>query len=75
MLLESVEPMVRSRSELRPADRCDSCGAQAYVAAVVDGTELLYCGHHANRFESGLRKVASSFYDERHKLAELSKRR
>jgi len=32
--------------ELSKTDRCDACGAQAYV--LVEGTagELLFCGHH-----------------------------
>ncbi len=32
---------------LTAADRCDSCGAQAYIAAEVNGSELLFCAHHA----------------------------
>ena len=32
---------------LSAADRCDSCGAQAYVRATLQFGELLFCLHHA----------------------------
>ena len=54
--------------ELTGLDRCDSCGAQAYVRVVVGGSELLFCGHHANRHEEKLRSVADIWQDETHKL-------
>lgn len=50
-------------------DRCDSCGAQAYVRATVHGTELLFCAHHARKHEAKLRPVADSWHDEIHKLS------
>lgn len=33
---------------LKVTDRCDRCGAQAYVSVTKDGwpQELLFCGHH-----------------------------
>lgn len=58
------------RAPLNAADRCDTCGAKAYVAAVVNGTELLYCGHHGTKYEQRLRTVATSWLDERPKLLE-----
>ena len=37
---------------LSAADRCDRCGAQAYIRARLNsGGELLFCGHHAKRHE------------------------
>lgn len=56
------------RPELNGLDRCDSCGAQAYVAAEIGGSELLFCAHHATQFEPKIRAVASSWHDERSKL-------
>jgi hypothetical protein len=33
--------------KLGTADRCDRCGAQAYVQVQLDkGQELMFCGHH-----------------------------
>lgn len=41
--------------EFLPIERCDRCGARAKHAAHKDGyTELLFCNHHYNKFESGL---------------------
>lgn len=35
---------------LNTSNRCDGCGAQAYVAVLLPGgTELLFCGNHWNR--------------------------
>lgn len=32
---------------LTPADRCDRCGAQAYIRArLASGHDLLFCAHH-----------------------------
>lgn len=49
-------------------DRCDSCGAQAYVRVVLNGSELLFCGHHANKHEAKLRPIAEVWHDESHRL-------
>ena len=35
-------------------DRCDSCGAQAHMRAVLDTGTLLFCGHHGNKYRAGL---------------------
>jgi ribosome-binding protein aMBF1 (putative translation factor) len=51
-------------------DRCDACGAQAYVAVEVNGSELLYCAHHARKYEEKLRPVATSWHDETSRLSE-----
>ena len=48
---------------LPASDRCDNCGAQAYVVTTVNGTDLLWCGHHWRRFEAGLVAVASKVRD------------
>ncbi len=49
-------------------DRCDSCGAQAYVRAMLGGSELLFCGHHAKQHEAKLKSIADFWHDETHKL-------
>ena len=56
------------RADLTNSDRCDSCGAQAYVAATVNGSELLFCSHHATKYEAKLKAIATSWHDERSKL-------
>lgn len=39
--------------KLTAADRCDRCGAQAYVhVELPSGLELLFCAHHFREHES-----------------------
>lgn len=56
---------------LTAVDRCDSCGAQAYIAAEVNGSELLFCAHHGRKYEQKLREVATSWHDESARLADI----
>lgn len=49
-------------------DRCDSCSAQAYVRVLLNGSELLFCAHHARKHEAKLRDIATVWHDETHKL-------
>lgn len=53
---------------LTALDRCDSCGAQAYIAAEVNGSELLFCAHHGRKYEEKLRAIATSWHDETDRL-------
>ena len=43
---------------LTALDRCDRCGAQALVRAVLPAGELLFCGHHARKHAEALAAVA-----------------
>jgi hypothetical protein len=52
-------------------DRCDACGAQAYVRVVLPYGELFFCGHHANEHLDKLREAAVSIQDERERIASL----
>lgn len=36
------------------ADRCDACGAQAWVRAHMRTGVLLFCAHHAREFSGAL---------------------
>lgn len=59
-------------SPLTAADRCDRCGAQAYVRVVMlSGGELLFCAHHARQYEPALMSVAATVQDESERLAEV----
>lgn len=55
---------------LSAADRCDSCGAQAYIAAEVNESELLFCAHHGRKYEEKLRSIATSWHDETARLVD-----
>lgn len=55
---------------LTRADRCDRCGAQAYVRAVLEaGGELLFCAHHARANEDKLRPMAAQWQDETERIS------
>jgi hypothetical protein len=59
---------------LTAADRCDRCGAQAYVRVLLNsGGELLFCAHHMRKHDDSLRKIASDIQDETNKLTESKK--
>jgi hypothetical protein len=55
---------------LTAMDRCDRCGAQAYVWALFpSGLELLFCAHHSRQHSSALTKIAVEIHDETDRLA------
>ena len=51
---------VAPSSALSAADRCDRCGAQAYLRVELQsGGELLFCAHHAREHGDKLRDLAA----------------
>ncbi|WEG10446.1 hypothetical protein PU630_07860 [Microbacterium horticulturae] len=66
--LTTPDEQALAEYRLTAADRCDACGAQAYIAAVVNGSELLFCAHHGRKYEEKLRSVATSWHDETARL-------
>ncbi|MBF5081039.1 hypothetical protein [Quadrisphaera sp. INWT6] len=51
------------------AERCDRCGAQAYVRVLLaSGGELLFCAHHGREHSAKLREVAAEIHDESARL-------
>ncbi|MFV0463250.1 MAG: hypothetical protein ACK5MP_08665 [Nostocoides sp.] len=56
--------------QLSAADRCDRCGAQAYVRARLHaGGELLFCAHHGREHLERLREHAQ-IHDESERLSD-----
>jgi hypothetical protein len=56
---------------LTAIDRCDRCGAQAYLrVSLKSGGELLFCAHHAREHSEKLREIAEHVHDETDKLAD-----
>lgn len=54
---------------LNAADRCDRCGAQAYVRVTLpSGGELLFCAHHGRAHSDKLKQVALNIQDETDRL-------
>ena len=63
-----VESTERS---LTAQDRCDRCGAQAYMEVIAEGwpSELRFCNHHASIHEAALNQAPDIVVvDERHHL-------
>lgn len=60
---------VAPSAPLTAEDRCDRCGAQAYLRVELHaGGELLFCAHHAREHGDKLKEVAVNVVDETHKL-------
>lgn len=55
---------------LSALDRCDSCGAQAYIRATLNSGDLLFCAHHGNEFKAKLLPTALNWHDESARLIE-----
>jgi hypothetical protein len=66
----AVDTRVR---ELNAIDRCDRCGAQAYLLVEMPvGAELLFCGHHADEHRGKIGELAeagATLLDELEKIA------
>ena len=51
---------------LTAADRCDRCGAQAYLRVELQsGGELLFCNHHAKEHGARLEQLAAVIHRSR----------
>ena len=56
---------VTASAPLTAADRCDRCGARAYIRVLLPGGgELLFCAHHGRVHQDALRAVEASIQDE-----------
>ena len=67
---EAVEPgaEISEPTQLNAADRCDVCGAQAYIRVELATGELMFCSHHGNEKKAKLEPIAVSWHDETQKL-------
>ena len=55
---------------LTATDRCDRCGARAYMRVTLPGGgELLFCGHHGHAHKEALTAVSASIQDESQSLS------
>ena len=55
--------------ELTAADRCDVCGAQAFIRVVLANGDLVFCGHHGQANKEKLKPIAITWQDETNKLS------
>ena len=66
----NVTTALAPASPLTAADRCDRCGAQAYVRVNLgNGGELLFCAHHGREHEAKLKAMGAEIHDESSRLA------
>ena len=56
-------------TKLVAADRCDVCGAQAYIRVGLESGDLLFCAHHGNANKSKLEPITISWHDQSEDLA------
>lgn len=61
-------PLLDSAWQLSALDRCDSCGAQAYVRVTMSTGDLYFCAHHASQFKDKLSATALEWHDESDRL-------
>ena len=63
-----TQPTVEAEPVLPPMfnskDRCDRCGAQAKLRALVGEGMLLFCGHHGKKFKAGLEAAGAAIESE-----------
>ncbi len=66
-----MTPTLASHPPLTAADRCDRCGAHAYIRVTMpSGSELTFCAHHGHAYESRLREVSIGFEDHSDRLVD-----
>lgn len=60
-----MEVMETLERQLKIADRCDRCAAQAFILVKGVSGELYFCGHHYAANEEALIKFSYEIIDER----------
>ena len=67
--MSAATPSTFNPEPLTILDRCDRCGAQAYVRIeLAGGSELLFCAHHSRKHGQQVRSIAVRVHDETAKL-------
>lgn len=68
IIAEATTDAQESSENLNALDRCDVCGAQAYIRVELASGDLIFCSHHGNEKKAQLEPVALSWHDESSKL-------
>jgi hypothetical protein len=71
----TLEKPIQEDWTLKIEDRCDQCGAQAYVHAIMETGDLLFCAHHGGKYIDKLTASAVKIVDERDRLQTSEKSR
>lgn len=70
---DTMEKTTASSSFVSKQSRCDAkCPAQAFVLVKFLTGELLFCGHHFDKYEAAILKDSYEVIDERHRINEKS---
>lgn len=65
MSMTGTTGTLENQATLTALDRCDRCGAQAYIRAeLISGGSLLFCNHHGKEVEVKLRPQTAAWVDE-----------
>ena len=68
-MLDTMNNTIASVFSLSKQDRCDAkCPAQAFVLVKFLTGELLFCGHHFDRYEAAIIKDSYEVIDERNRI-------
>lgn len=59
-----MNAVMEQETTLTVADRCDACGAQAYVRVDMEFGTLMFCAHHAKAHAQKINEVAINIIDE-----------
>lgn len=65
---DTATPVEAPVNALTAEDRCDVCGAQAYIRVTLATGDLLFCGHHGNANKEKLEPIALKWHDETERL-------
>ena len=68
MITENAAVDSLAGHQLTALDRCDSCGAQAYIRVTMASGELYFCAHHGAKFKEKLSVSALAWHDETSRL-------
>lgn len=64
----AIRPFQRNREAftepLKLADRCDRCGAQAFVVTRHTAGDLMWCAHHYRKHQDELLEEAQAILDD-----------
>jgi hypothetical protein len=62
---DGADIVLHDERGLPATDRCDRCGSQAFIKAVMTTGELLFCAHHGEVYMDKVRTVAEVIHDHR----------
>jgi ribosomal protein S14 len=68
MSTETLQPLTTNTNPLTAMDRCDRCGAQAYIRAELGSQDMLFCAHHGREHRDALTAKGWVLHDEIHVL-------